>query len=176
VDLSPSASPAFRHGPPVTTGGGGGSSIPNYAGQSQRLAANRMLRSLEKIILTGGTLDVEALCLIPNQWVWKFQLAITVLDDGGNIMDAAVLAAIASLRHYRKPQVDMVGGEEDGGNATPVLIPSHLKEPTPFVPWKMGVVTARLRRLCPQRRRRESWHPWLIRPIEKNYCKMDPSR
>ena len=116
VDLSPSASPSFRHGPPATTGGGGGSSIPNYASQNQRLASNRILRCIEKIIVTGGTLDVEALCLIPAQWVWKFQLALTVLDDGGNIMDAAVMAAIASLRHYRKPQVDLVGDttEKDG--------------------------------------------------------------
>lgn len=136
VDLSPGASPAFRQAPPATTGGGivAGSNIPNFAGTSQRLAANRILRCLEKIILTGGTLDVEALCLIPSQWVWRFSLALTVLDDGGNCMDSAVMAAIASLRHYRKPQVDMVGDSEgnDNSTATPVLIPSHLKEPTPL--------------------------------------------
>lgn len=136
VDLSPGASPAFRQAPPATTGGGivASSNVPNFAGTSQRLAANRILRCLEKIILTGGTLDVEALCLIPSQWVWRFSLALTVLDDGGNCTDAAVMAAIASLRHYRKPQVDMVGDTEgnDNSTATPVLIPSHLKEPTPL--------------------------------------------
>ena len=70
-------------------------------------------------------------------------------------MDAAVMAAIASLRHYRKPHVDLVGGGGGDGNSdgrttnenttssssgaaaasaitTPILIPSHLKEPTPL--------------------------------------------
>ena len=147
VDLSPGASPSFRSAPPVSTGGtavGGSSHQPNYASQTQRLLSNRILRCIEKIVVTGGTLDLEALCLIPAQWVWRFQLALTVLDDGGNIMDAAVMAAIASLRHYRKPQVDLGGadGNSSGGGGSakdessaataPILIPSHLKEPTPL--------------------------------------------
>jgi exosome complex component RRP45 len=136
VDLSPSASASFRQAPPFSTGAGGPSNNngPNHASNSQRLQANRIMRCLEKIVLTGGTLDVEALCVIPAQWVWRFHVAITVLDDGGNPMDAAVMAAIASLRHYRKPHVDMQGGAENDTTAstTPVLIPSHLKEPTPL--------------------------------------------
>ena len=159
VDLSPSASPSFRQAPPFTTGGPGtnqGGGGPNFASSSQRLQANRILRCLEKIVLTGGTLDVEALCLIPSQWVWRFHVAITLLDDGGNPMDAAVMAAIASLRHYRKPHVDMQGGGGDdaAAMASPVLIPSHLKEPTPlplhhtplaisfaFIPLEDGLIT-----------------------------------
>jgi len=133
----------------VTTGGaavGGSSHQPNFASQSQRLLSNRILRCIEKIVLTGGTLDLEALCLIPGLWVWRFQLALIVLDDGGNIMDASVMAAIASLRHYRRPQVDLGGADgksnsgSSGNNNTdesivttvPMLIPSHLKEPTPL--------------------------------------------
>ncbi|CAB9525251.1 complex component RRP45 [Seminavis robusta] len=141
VDLSPSASPSFRQAPPFTTGAGiaGGGQGPNYAGNNQRLQANRILRCLEKIVLTGGTLDVEALCLVPAQWVWRFHLALTILDDAGNPMDAAVMAAIASLRHYRKPHVDLdahAGGGDDSNDpalaSAPILIPSHLKEPTPL--------------------------------------------
>ena len=142
VDLSPAASPAFRQAPPFTTGlGPSASAVPNFSDQNQRLLSNRILRCLERIILVGGALDTEALCLVPAQWVWRFQLALTVLDDGGNIMDAAVLAAMASLRHYRKPQVEMDGNKDEGETAAstssqdtskPVLIPSHLREPTPL--------------------------------------------
>ena len=146
VDLSPGANPAFRLAPPVTTGGptnAASGGVPNYAGTAQRLLANRILRCIEKIIVLGGTLDLEALCLIPSEWIWRFNLALTVLDDGGNIMDASVMAAIAALRHYRKPHVDLLGDDDDDDDddnnkqqstaaVRPILIPSHLKEPTPL--------------------------------------------
>ncbi|EEC43406.1 predicted protein, partial [Phaeodactylum tricornutum CCAP 1055/1] len=112
VDLSPSASTAFRQAAPVTTGGS-------------------ILRSLERVLLTGGALDTEALCVTPQYWVWKLSLAVTVLDDGGNLMDASVLAALAALRHYRKPHVELAAEGSNSG-VPPRWIQSDLKEPVPL--------------------------------------------
>jgi exosome complex component RRP45 len=86
---------------------------------------------LERTLLIGGALDTEALCVQSGAWVWRLNVHVTVLDDAGNILDAAVLAAVAGLRHYRKPQVQMqIGGE--GTGASPQIIDSDVREPTPL--------------------------------------------
>jgi exosome complex component RRP45 len=109
---------------------------PNFSDHSQRLLSNRILRCIERIILIGGALDTEALVLMPGKWVWRFTIALTVLDDGGNILDACILAAMAALRHYRKPQVDFSGedGQDSSSNSAvlPTMIPSIVKEATPL--------------------------------------------
>lgn len=142
VDLSPMAGTAFRQAPSVGTVSAGSSTVvtrgPNFADKNQRLLSNRILRSIERIVLLGGALDSEALVLIPGSWVWRINIALTVLDDGGNILDACVMAAMASLRHYRKPQVDTSknadGDDEmrEESSALPTLIPATIKEPTPL--------------------------------------------
>jgi exosome complex component RRP45 len=130
VDLSPMAGTSFRQAPPVGTAPSGATNFamkgPNFSDKNQRLLSNRILRSVERIVLLGGALDSEALVLIPGSWVWRFTIALTVLDDGGNVTDACVLAAIATLRHYRKPQVDV------DNDVLPTLIPSTVKEPSPL--------------------------------------------
>lgn len=128
VDTSPMASTAFGMMAPLTTTPGEGIR-PNFmptADDSQKLMGNRILRCLERTILVGGALDTEALCVQSGAWVWKLSLSVKILDQGGNLLDAAVLAAMASLRHYRKPQVDVVEG------GIPILVPSDTREPTPL--------------------------------------------
>lgn len=133
VDLSPAASTSYRQAMPATTGMGPSSSgnrgLP--PDEDQKLTSNRILRCLERILITGGALDTEALCVTPEQWVWKLSVAVTVLDAGGNLLDASALACMAALRHYRKPHVQLNSTEGDGPS-TPELIPSHVKEPTPL--------------------------------------------
>lgn len=135
VDLSPMAGTGFRQAPPVSTAPTASSTVTtrasNFSDKSQRLLSNQILRSVERIILLGGALDSEALVLIPGSWVWRVSIALTVMDDGGNILDACVLAAVAALRHYRKPHVD-VQNSDAGSSELPTLIPSNIKEPTPL--------------------------------------------
>jgi exosome complex component RRP45 len=133
VDLSPAASTSYRQAMPATTGMGPSSSANRGLppDEDQKLTSNRILRCLERILITGGALDTEALCVTPEQWVWKLSVAVTVLDAGGNLLDASALACMAALRHYRKPHVQLNSTEGDGPS-TPELIPSHVKEPTPL--------------------------------------------
>jgi len=128
VDLSPMASSLFGMAPPVTTtpGEDRGGHFSSTSEEEQKLLSNRILRCLERTILVGGALDAEALCVQAGAWVWKLTLKIRILDHGGNLLDATVLAAMAALRHYRKPQVDATGG------GPPQLLHSDSREPTPL--------------------------------------------
>jgi len=77
--------------------------ISNVTDETQRLTTNRIQRCLERTILNGGVLDTEALCVTSGEWVWKIVLHVTVLEYGGNVIDAAGLASLAALRHFRLP-------------------------------------------------------------------------
>lgn len=128
VDTSPIASTTFGMMPVATTTPA--SSEDRYfastAGETQKLLTNRILRCLERTILVGGALDTEALCVQSGAWVWRLSLAVRILDHGGNLMDASVLASMAALRHYRKPQVELVAG------GMPLLVHADAREPTPL--------------------------------------------
>jgi exosome complex RNA-binding protein Rrp42 (RNase PH superfamily) len=127
VDMSPAASTSYRSAAPLTSGGNnnaadrggssssGGPSVDRF----QRQKLNPILRAIERSV--QAAIDVEALCV--GELVWKLQLSVTILQDDGNCLDAAVLAAIASLRHYRQPAVD--------ANSSPPKI-NLAKEPIPL--------------------------------------------
>ena len=117
-------------------GSGGGGDVPYV----QRLMANRILRLLERTLLIGGSIDAEALCVQSGVWVWRLHVDVSLLDDGGNAMDACVLAAVAALRHYRLPEVSIGGDGDDVETSEAVssgyqetnIIHSDDREPTPL--------------------------------------------
>jgi exosome complex component RRP45 len=124
------ASTSFGHTRPATTTPGhliASGQLSSITDEAQKLLSNLILRSLERTLLIGGALDTEALCVQAGTWVWRLNVHVTVLDDAGNLVDATVLAAMAGLRHYRKPQVQIRG--ED---ASPQIIHSNVREPTPL--------------------------------------------
>jgi exosome complex component RRP45 len=147
IDISPSANTSYRYATPASTYHLGSSSTSSavhlpHADRHQKITSNQILRTLERcFVQPGGAIDTEALCVIPGAYVWKIHCACTILDDSGNIMDAAVLACIAAIRHYRQPIVELVttsttaettGNTSTNAVPTPMIIPSHIKEPTPL--------------------------------------------
>lgn len=71
-------------------------------------------------------MDVEALCIQSGSLVWELRLDVHVLSDNvsqhdsfmifqgisqGNVGDAAAIASIVALRHYRRAEVSVVNGE-----------------------------------------------------------------
>lgn len=46
----------------------------------------------------------------PTQ-VWSVRVDVHLLDHAGNALDCACLAAVTALRHFRKPDVTVVGDE-----------------------------------------------------------------
>lgn len=57
--------------------------------------------------------DREALCVVAGHWVWSVRCDVHVLSRQGNVGDAAVLAAVAALRHARRGKVDVVPDRND---------------------------------------------------------------
>lgn len=48
---------------------------------------------------------------MPTQ-VWHLRLAIHALADAGGLLDCASLACAAALRHFRRPDVEVLGARE----------------------------------------------------------------
>ncbi|CAN8096466.1 unnamed protein product [Discula destructiva] len=106
TELSPMASPAFEANRPTET-------------------EVLLSRTLEKTVRRSGALDVESLCLVAGQKCWSVRVDLHVLSHDGNLTDAACLAVVAALRHFRKPDTSMEG------EALTVYTPAE-REPVPL--------------------------------------------
>jgi len=84
AELVPLASPEFEPGPPNE--------------DSVQLA-----RVVDRGIRGSEAIDLSKLCIEEGEKVWILFIDIHVLDNDGNLVDAAALGAIASLLNLRMP-------------------------------------------------------------------------
>uniref|UniRef100_A0A3Q2YAX0 Exosome complex component RRP45 n=1 Tax=Hippocampus comes TaxID=109280 RepID=A0A3Q2YAX0_HIPCM len=56
-------------------------------------------------------IDLESLCVVSGEKVWQIRVDVHMLNHDGNLMDAASITAIASLCHFRRPDVGIQGDE-----------------------------------------------------------------
>ncbi|EPS96734.1 hypothetical protein FOMPIDRAFT_1150606 [Fomitopsis schrenkii] len=68
-------------------------------------------RMLDKVLRRSDVVDKESLCVLAGQRVWHLRLTIHCLADAGNMLDCSCLAGIVALRHFRRPEVEVVGDE-----------------------------------------------------------------
>jgi len=68
-------------------------------------------RMLDKVLRRSDAVDKESLCILAGQRVWALRLTIHCLADAGNMLDCACLAGIVALKHFRRPDVEVVGDE-----------------------------------------------------------------
>ena len=135
VDLSPMSCVSCIGGGPVYSAGiagAGGRGGAPPTDDAQRLLTNRILRTLERTLLAGGAIDSEALCVQSGRWVWRLSVDIVCLDHGANLIDGALLAAVAALRYFRKPEVQISSDSEGGSIGSPVVLNSDEREPSPL--------------------------------------------
>jgi len=92
TELSPMAFPAIEPGRP----------------SEEEVLVSRIL---EKAIKRSRAIDTEGLCIVANEKVWSIRVDIHFLDHDGNIIDAACIAAISALAHFRRPDVTVIGEE-----------------------------------------------------------------
>ncbi|KAF4651782.1 Exosome complex component RRP45, partial [Perkinsus chesapeaki] len=80
-------------------------------GSSQTPEGVSLCNQLERMLKGSSAVDVEALCVSSGLLVWNLRLDVHILADCGNVGDAAAIASIVALRHYRKADVDIEDGE-----------------------------------------------------------------
>ena len=93
AELVPLASPSFEPGPPNEVG-------------------IELARLVDRGVRESKAVDLEALCIIPGKQVWIIFIDVHILDDCGNIIDAASLGAIAALMSTKVPAARYGLGED----------------------------------------------------------------
>jgi len=101
AELIPMASPDFEAGPP-------------------RENAIELARVVDRGIRESEIIEVDKLCIEPNEKVWIVFIDIHILDYDGNLFDAASLAALAALMTTTVPAERFEVGKD---------YPLPLKEP-----------------------------------------------
>eukprot|EP00474_Spongospora_subterranea_P010888 CRZ11346.1 hypothetical protein [Spongospora subterranea] len=74
-----------------------------------KLLSSTIASTIEKCVRNSGAIDVETLCIISGVRSWALRVDVFVLDQCGNAIDAVCLAVLASLRHFRRPAVTVIG-------------------------------------------------------------------
>ncbi|CAN6251868.1 unnamed protein product [Urochloa humidicola] len=92
TEFSPMADPAFEPGRP---------------GES----AIELGRVIDRGLRESRAVDMESLCVVAGKHVWSVRVDLHILDNGGNLIDAANIAALASLSTFRRPECT-VGGDD----------------------------------------------------------------
>ncbi|KAL6966566.1 hypothetical protein U1Q18_032346 [Sarracenia purpurea var. burkii] len=110
TEFSPMADPSFEAGRP---------------GES----AVELGRIIDRGLRESRAVDMESLCVVAGKLVWAIRIDLHILDNGGNLVDAANIAALAALLTFRQPECTL-GGE----NGQEVILHSpEVREPLPLI-------------------------------------------
>ncbi|KAM3623504.1 uncharacterized protein V6R79_012026 [Siganus canaliculatus] len=113
IELSPMASPSFEQG-------------------RQSELSVKLNRQLERCLRNSKCLDTESLCVVSGEKVWQIRVDVHLLNHDGNLMDAASVAAITALCHFRRPDVAIQGDEV-------TVYPSDERDPIPLSIYHMPI-------------------------------------
>jgi exosome complex component RRP42 len=90
AELVPLASPDFESGPP-------------------RQESIELARVVDRAIRESKMIDLGKLCIKEKEHIWMIFVDIDVINDDGNLIDAACLAAVGALLNTRIPKLEMDG-------------------------------------------------------------------
>lgn len=63
------------------------------------------------LLVDSNVIDKKGLCLLARKYCWRVYVDVLVLDNGGNLVDTAVVAALAALADTKLPKVRLYQGE-----------------------------------------------------------------
>lgn len=112
VNLSPMASEQYEAYPSVHS--------TTYA------QASEIAMMIETMLRRSRALDTEGLYIEGGAKVWSLSIDVHVLDDDGNVLDAAALAALAGLLHFRRnKEAECRGTSVDAQRLPPTPLSVH---------------------------------------------------
>ncbi|CAG2060048.1 unnamed protein product [Timema podura] len=85
-------------------------------------------RLLEKAIKDSHCVDLESLCIVAEEKVFNLRVDVHVLNHEGNLVEAASIAALTALSHFRRPDVTMTGEKtiiHDPSERDPIPVVLH---------------------------------------------------
>ncbi len=95
--------------------------------------AIELSRVVDRGIRESDAIDFEKLCLVPGEKVWNIFVDFYILNNDGNLIDAAGIAAIAALKTARIPKLDE-NGDVKYGEWTDEKVPfKKVPIPTTFI-------------------------------------------
>ena len=71
-------------------------------------------RFLDRSFKESKAVDLESLCIQSGKYAWYIELQLTVMSDDGNVLDALGYAALAALRVFKRPDVEISKGRGMG--------------------------------------------------------------
>ncbi|KAL4201254.1 hypothetical protein AMTRI_Chr02g215130 [Amborella trichopoda] len=110
TEFSPMADPSFEPGRPGE-------------------AAVELGRIIDRGLRESRAVDMESLCVLAGKLVWAIRVDLHILDNGGNLVDAANIAAVAALLTFRRPECSL--GGEDTQNV--IIHQPEVREPIPLI-------------------------------------------
>lgn len=117
VELLPLSSSKFESGPP---------SIDSI----------ELARVTDRGIRECHAIDFKKLCIKAGEKIWMVFIDIYPINAGGNLFDAAALAAMAAIKDAKLPELDKDGNidyKNRSNNSLPLL-----KTPVACTVWKLG--------------------------------------
>ena len=119
AELLPLSSERFENGPP-------------------KFPAIEIGRLTDRAIRESKFIQVEKLCIKEGEKVWAIFIDIYSLNDDGNLVDAAGIAAVAALRSAKMPKYDEETGKVIYGEWTDKKIPLDKEFPIVITAHKLG--------------------------------------
>lgn len=111
AELLPMSAERFEPGPP-------------------RIEAIELARIVDRGIRESGFIDLSKLCIKKGEKVWGIFLDLYSINDSGNLLDAACLAAVAALKNAKIPKYDEKKEKVKYGELTTKKLP--LTKSLPF--------------------------------------------
>ncbi|XP_065044524.1 exosome complex component RRP45A-like isoform X4 [Musa acuminata AAA Group] len=110
TEFSPMADPSFE------------------AGRPGELAVE-LGRVIDRGLRESSAMDMESLCVVVGKSVWSIRVDLHIVDNGGNLIDAANIAALVALLTFRRP--DCTLGGDDGQEL--IMHDAEVREPLPLI-------------------------------------------
>lgn len=119
AELTPMSSERFESGPP-------------------KFPAVELGRLTDRTIRESKFIDMEKLCIKEGEKVWGIYVDIYTLNDDGNLIDAAEIAAVAALKTAKMPKYDKETGKVLFGEWTDEKVPVKKEPPITITAHKIG--------------------------------------